>query len=1363
MLQKILVVIVGIVMSLVGALSPAGIFASEPAVEIGAMSASAGRDEPLATVRTADGSSSAKVNVLWAEVDGHRVTDDAWGTGAVDHMRFKVGVKGVEGLALAVGDRMVSLHPTDVLTIRMFRGEFAFRDMGTSSATLQLQGSIKSALVSGGEANARIRTEIPGSAGPSVIEPPQGGAREVSYVVLDTGQKVETLSVADGGSRLFTEESLALDAAQNVPGNLLAKWVRIDGKFLQEYTWGDGPVSTIEFEPANAGKGGVVLAYNDAPTEAAAGSRVLVRDFVGEYLVYQVEGGMLRLRLDGYAEAMELGAAVSLPIQTGEGAPIASFEYAPSNPKTTDTIRFTDRSSDDTLVVLRLWRFGDEGSSVLPNPTHRFTTPGAYVVTLNVTDTDRQQSETSLIITVGNAEPVPDFDFWPKIVTTQTMVAFTDESTDTDGSITSYAWDFGDGDVSDDRNPIHKFNASGAITVTLTTTDNLGGVSSISKIIDVRNTPPLARFNYSPNDIMTLVPVQFQDNSEDSDGVVVHREWKFGDGSNATGAAPVHVYGRPGLYTVSLTATDNAGDSDTTTTQLSVRNRLPIVDFAWTPNGSPADRPVHFTSLATDPDGTILIYEWNFGDGTSAVEPNPTHFFQRSGNYNVTLTVTDNSLERNSTTILVGIANALPRAAFAMNPNPAFRGADITLADTSTDPDGDQIVNRTWRIAGEDPIYDLQIVHHTFTVSGEYPVSLTVRDSAGSEGMASSTLRVVNRPPVIDNVTVSPDFAAVDAPVRFNASGRDLDAQPSDPPLTYEWRFSDGPVLMGAEVERIFNAPGRITATVRATDSEGAVSNPLTTVVNVDFAVPNVVFTWTPGPPSAVPSNNDPIQFQSSSSSLNGPITTTRWDFKDGTTADGLIVNHTYARGGTYLVRLTVTDNRSRTNSLELPVIVNSDPTPAFEFQPGGIIPRDSPVSFSDHSSDTDGDAITSWSWDFGDGGFSNEQHPTHNFSIPGRHNVTLSVTDARGATGTLTKNLRIANERPVARWTAPTGAVAGEAASFLDNSFDPDGTPILAWSWNFGDASTSVLQNPSHVFAASGRYTVSLVVNDGELSSRVEPGAYQIVRVLANHDAPADIRARLPDGRTADLPGGAYTVTARLNNGPEIPLLVPNGTSYQLTLERATWMRGDALSVTITAPTYFTGSLQKVWTLGDADGLTRAVAFDFEIPMPLVATVLASPGELDTTSTIPFVVRNDDYTIENDPVYRSMAEPFRGNGTIRFRDGQTVVGATVVMEARYLPIRAIGSIRDALGLADTALLGWCRAATVLSGADGVFEWVMDARSDCAFQEAGVHPVGRWEVRAKASYTFAEPTTSATKTIYVDPTGGLLWSVAAPP
>lgn len=1369
MLQKILVVLVGLVMSLVGALSPSGLFASDALPDVH-VPAAAARDETLATVRVADGAAFARVSVLWVEVDGRRVTEDAWGAGVVDHLRFKVGAKGVEGLSLALGDRLVPLRPTDVLTVRMFSGDFAFREIGTAKATLQLEGVVKSASVLEGDVDTRVRTEAAGGEAPASRP---GDARRLAYAVLDTGEKVDTVSLETGGARLFTEEAPSAQQATALPGNLLAKWVKVDGRLVDEYTWGDGVVGLVEFEPADAGKGGVVLAFDGKATDARAGTRVLVKDFVGEYLVYQVAGGLVRLRLDGYAAETVVGASGSVPVQTGAGAPIASFTYLPASPKTTDTITFTDESQDDTLVVFRMWRFGDQGTSVLRNPTFRFTTPGDHTVTLNVTDTDRQTSETSVVIRVGNADPVPDFDFWPKIVTTDTWVSFTDHSHDHDGQIVNRTWDFGDGEMGYGTSPAHRFRVGGPATVRLTTTDDLGAVSSIDKIVNVRNAPPVAQFSYAPSEVTSLVPVQFTDLSEDRDGGIVEWSWSFGDGGSSALRFPVHEYLHPGIYTVSLTVTDTTGDSDTTTEQILVQNRLPHVDFTWSPNGATADKPVLFTSLANDLDGEIKLHEWEFGDGTRSLDANPVHFFPRAGRYMVTLTVVDDRLGTNITGIEVGIANSLPRAQMSMNPNPVHRGVEVTFADLSSDPDGDPIVNRTWTFQDGTVAYT-QVVRHVFNSLGPQNVTLRVVDAQGSVGHATSQVQVKNRPPVTLGVSTWPPDPTVKLPVFFDATAIDLDAQAGDAPLEYEFRFSDDVVVRGPSrnVSRVFDAPTEVGVVVRSFDAQLDPSQPVTTRISVTHPRPLTAFSWSPSSPAPV--SIDDVVFTDSSSVLDGHITDRRWDFKDGTvvTTQEPTVAHAFATGGTYFVNLTVTDNRSTSAYLELPVFVNGRPVAEFSIghpRPGQPTRVGDLVTFEDQSSDTDpgGRIVTrSWSFDDGAGSSSSVQDPSWRFRTPGTHQVTLTVTDDLGGQHTRMKEVVILNRPPVPSWTGPLDVRANVPTTYTSTSTDPDNTSIVAHYWEFGDGTTATGPVVTHAWTSTGPHTVTLVVNDGETnSSRLAAGAAKRVRVASDHDAIVDVRAVLPNGDPADLVGAGYVVRARLGGTP-LPasyVLTNGSTDLAIRLPAGEWIRNDVVSVFLDGPGLFSGTLSRSYVLADADGRTRSILLEFEIPLPLKPVVTPQGGEQDTFETMDPVVPNDDETSQGHVVYRSMQESFRGVGRVAFADGTPVWAATVTVEARYVPFTAVAPVRSLAPLSDNDVIGWCRAASVTTAMDGTYSWVLDHRSGCFPDQANLHPAGRWEIRAKAAYEFAETGVSDVAVIYVDPTGGLLWAAGAPP
>src|SRR5439155_639692 len=132
--------------------------------------------------------------------------------------------------------------------------------------------------------------------------------------------------------------------------------------------------------------------------------------------------------------------------------------------------------------------------------------------------------------------------------------------------------------------------------------------------------------------------------------------------------------------------------------------------------------------------------------------------------------------------------------------------------------------------------------------------------------------------------------------------------------------------------------------------------------------------------------------------------------------------------------------------------------------------------SFTSTSSDPDG-SIASYSWTFGDGGTSTLQNPSHTYGAAGSYTVTLTVTDNQSATNSVSHSVTVTapNQPPTANFTF---SCSGLGCNFTSTSSDPDGS-IASYSWTFGDATSSTLQNPSHTYGAAGSYTATLRVTD--------------------------------------------------------------------------------------------------------------------------------------------------------------------------------------------------------------------------------------------------------------------------------------------
>jgi len=250
------------------------------------------------------------------------------------------------------------------------------------------------------------------------------------------------------------------------------------------------------------------------------------------------------------------------------------------------------------------------------------------------------------------------------------------------------------------------------------------------------NGAPTASFVSAPSAPLSQSPVSFDASSSfDLDGTIVSYVWRFGDGSTGSGAVVQHQYSAGGIYVVSLTVTDDRGLTNTATQNVTVSDGgLPTASFDYSPSTAIVNQKVYFNAAKSSAvtGRTIARYDWDYGNGRQDSGVLTWEIFTAAGNYNVTLTVTDDAGKKSSTSKEITVSGADLRAGFSYSPANPTRGDTVSFnaADsTSTFP----ITSYAWDF-GDGATATGATATHVFSCTGtvsslDFSVRLTITDS----------------------------------------------------------------------------------------------------------------------------------------------------------------------------------------------------------------------------------------------------------------------------------------------------------------------------------------------------------------------------------------------------------------------------------------------------------------------------------------------------------------------------------------------------------------------------------------------------------------------------------------------------------
>jgi PKD repeat protein len=431
------------------------------------------------------------------------------------------------------------------------------------------------------------------------------------------------------------------------------------------------------------------------------------------------------------------------------------------------TCQFTDASRDsDGRVVGWSWTFGDGGTSPEQNPSHTFAAAGTYTVTLTATDDDGGADPSTASVRVQ--APPPDNQPPTAAFTTECdelECDFDNDSDDPDGRIATFAWEFGDGGTSSERNPDHEYAAGGTYTVRLTVTDDDGATGTITQDVTVAEeaASTSTRFEVDtpdptvPGEVFTVrLSVRSNDGTPEGTATV----------SDGVDGCTITIAGGSGSCTLALTTVGDRtltatfqGNADFATSSAEEDHRVNPAppaneapsandDAASTAPGTPVTIPVRAND--TDPEGATLSIinvsdppngtAVNNGDGTITYTPDAGF----GGATDVfTYSASDGSLSDEATvTVAIDPVQSENQAPNAVIGSISCTGMTCTFTDASTDPDGeDTIAEWSWIFGDGETSTDRNPVH-AYSAPDEYDVELRVTDDGGLSDTVSQQVTV---------------------------------------------------------------------------------------------------------------------------------------------------------------------------------------------------------------------------------------------------------------------------------------------------------------------------------------------------------------------------------------------------------------------------------------------------------------------------------------------------------------------------------------------------------------------------------------------------------------------------------------------
>ncbi|MCC7297735.1 MAG: DUF2341 domain-containing protein [Bacteroidia bacterium] len=536
-------------------------------------------------------------------------------------------------------------------------------------------------------------------------------------------------------------------------------------------------------------------------------------------------------------------------------------------------------------------------------------------------------------------------------------------------------------------------------------------------------------------------------------GNTLTRNWNFGDTTTATGSPVSHGYAYAGTKTVTLKAYNaSLSKCSADVVKTVIVHPQPVAyiqDYSW--NNCPKIDHYFDVNPSYVQTGSLSSYDWNFGDNTTGSGYQVYHQYSTFGNYTVRMITTSDKGCKDTATVN-HIVYPLPVVNFTNDL--ACDGHEVQFKDlTTVNSFGNSKLDpgyQYYQFADGSESYDKN-PKHLYSTTGTYSVLHTVQTNRGCQDTIRKTI-IVNPSPKAS----------------FTATNSCLDAAPtlanlssiSAGTLTYKWNLGNGTFSTAQTPAPTYAQSGSYNIRLIATANTGCTDS--TNKDIVIYSMPVAQFSATEE------CLGTPTEFTNYSVDAASNL----WNFGGGNTSTSMNPTYTYPGPGNNNVTLTVTSPNGCINSITKTVTTNDVPVAGFNTTTPTTCLTGHNFTMNNTSSISSGSYTNEWT--FGDNTFSKSAAPTKTYAAAGDYTITLVNTSDKGCVSVPVSKLVSVSPMPVITFSF-NNSCEKTSVQFLNNSTVSNGGSFGNFTWNFGDATSSAVANPTHTYNSSGNYLVTL------------------------------------------------------------------------------------------------------------------------------------------------------------------------------------------------------------------------------------------------------------------------------------------------